>query len=196
MTADFRDEFYEVASLVEDGGEGAPVITSGLIDVGRVRWSEANATIARRRFTRPTVSTSALSDRLRARLVPKVVVATQTRVIEAAVDEKGEWLPAVPVISIVADVAMLWPIATALCSPPLTAWAATQHLGAARSSSAIKLSASDVRALPLPEQSLAWEQAEVALRAGDVLESGRLMCTAYGVDDTAFTWWRDRLPHR
>ena len=196
VTADFRDEFYEVASLVEEGGEGAPVITSGLIDVGRVRWSEANATIARRRFTRPTVSTSALSDRLRARLVPKVVVATQTRVIEAAVDEKGEWLPAVPVISIVADVAMLWPIATALCSPPLTAWAATQHLGAARSSSAIKLSASDVRALPLPEQSLAWEQAEVALRAGDVLESGRLMCTAYGVDDTAFTWWRDRLPRR
>jgi hypothetical protein len=79
VTADFRDEFYEVASLVEEGGEGAPVITSGLIDVGRVRWGEANATIARRRFRRPTVSTSALSDRLRARLVPKVVVATQTR---------------------------------------------------------------------------------------------------------------------
>ena len=53
VTADFRDEFYEVASLVEEGGEGAPVITSGLIDVGRVRWGEANATIARRRFTRP-----------------------------------------------------------------------------------------------------------------------------------------------
>jgi SAM-dependent methyltransferase len=196
VTADFRDEFYEVASLVEDGGEGAQVITSGLIDVGRVRWGEANATIARRRFTRPTVPTSELSGRLRARLVPKVVVATQTRVIEAAVDEKGEWLPAVPVISIVTEGTQLWPIATALCSPPLTAWAATQHLGAARSSSAIKLSASDLRALPLPEPSASWEQAEAALRAGDVLESGRLMCTAYGVDDTSFTWWRDRLPRR
>ena len=97
-------------------------------------------------------------------------------------------------ISIVSDAAMLWPIATALCSPPLTAWAATQHLGAARSSSAIKLSASDVRALPLPEPSLAWEQAEEALRAGNVLEAGRLMCTAYGVEDTAFTWWRDGFP--
>ena len=196
VTADFRDEFYEIASVVEEGGEGAPVITSGLIDVGRVRWGEAKATIARRRFTRPTVSPSALSGRLRARLVPKVVVATQTRVIEAAVDERGEWLPAVPVISIVAEAPRLWPLAAALCSPPLTAWAATQHLGAARSSSAIKLSASDVRTLPLPPPSVAWEQAEAALRAGDVLESGRLMCTAYGVDDTTFTWWRDRLPRR
>ncbi len=145
---------------------------------------------------RPAVSRSALSERLRARLVPKVVVATQTRVIEAAVDGNGEWLPAVPVISIVAEAPMLWPIAAALCSPPLTAWAATQHLGAARSSSAIKLSARDVRALPLPEPSVAWEQAEAALRAGDVLEAGRLMCIAYGVDDTTFTWWQARLPRR
>jgi len=196
VTADFRDEFYEIASLVEEGGDGVPVITSGLIDVGRVRWGEATATVARRRFTRPTVSPSALSERLRARLVPKVVVATQTRVIEAAVDERGTWLPAVPVISIVAEARMLWPLAAALCSPPLAAWAATQHLGAARSSSAIKLSASDVRALPLPAPSVAWEHAEAALRAGDVLEAGRLMCAAYGVDDTAFTWWRDRLPRR
>ena len=57
---------------------------------------------------------------------------------------------------------MLWPIAAALCSPPLTAWAATHRLGAARSSSAIKLSASDVRALPLPRAVAAWEQAEEA----------------------------------
>ncbi|HMK09978.1 MAG TPA: hypothetical protein VK461_00195, partial [Acidimicrobiales bacterium] len=143
-----------------------------------------------------TVARADLSPRLRARLVPKVVVATQTRVIEAAVDESGDWLPAVPVISVVAEPSMLWPIAAALCSPPLTAWAATRHLGAARSPTALKLSAREVRALPLPPPSPSWDAAAAALRAGDLLGAGRAMCDAYGVDDQAFRWWEARLPRR
>ncbi len=196
VSADFRDEYYEIASLVTDGGDGCPVITSGLIDPGRSRWGEHPATIARRRFREPVVPSAALSARLRARLVPKVLVATQTRVIEAAVDETGSWVPAVPVISVAAEPARLWPLAAALCSPPVSAWAATQRLGAARSSSALKLSASDVRALPLPPRSADWDRAAAALRRGEVVEAGRLMCGAYGVDETAFTWWKDRLPRR
>jgi hypothetical protein len=194
VTADFRDEYYEIAALVSEGGEGSPVVTSGLIDVGRIRWGEKTATIARRRFRRPTVPTDALSQRLKGRLVPKVVVATQTRVIEAAVDERGAWVPCVPVISVVADARHLWPLATALCSPPLTALAATERLGAARSVSALKLSASDVRGLPLPPRSKHWDQAVDALRAGEVDESGRLMCAAYHVGGDVLTWWRSRLP--
>ena len=194
VSADFRDEFYEIARNVADGGDGAPVITTGLIDPGRSRWGEVPATIARRRFLRPTVARAALSPRLRARLVPKVVVATQTRVIEAAVDETGEWVPAVPVISIVAERSMLWPIAAALCSPPLSAWAATHHLGAARSSTALKLSAREVRALPLPPPSPSWDAAAAALRSGDVLAAARAMCDAYGLDDQTLTWWEGRLP--
>ena len=193
VAADFRDEFYEIASLVEEG-DGAQVVTTGLIDPGRSRWGEVAATIAGRKLMRPSVDVHALSARLRQRLVPKVVVATQTRVIEAAVDATGAWLPATPVISVVAETSRLWPIAAALNSPPLSAWAATRHLGAARSSTALKLSAREVRSLPLPAPSSAWDQAAVALEAGDVLRSGQLMCVAYGVDDTAFRWWRDRLP--
>ncbi len=196
VSADFRDEYYEIAELVTDGGTGSPVITSGLIDVGRALWGEKPATIARRRFARPVVPTERLSPRLRSRLVPKVLVATQTRVIEAAVDEEGLWLPSVPVISVVADPVRLWPLAAALCSPPLTAWAATHRLGAARSSTAIKLSASDVRALPLPPASALWDRAAHALRTGDLIESARLMCEAYAVDEAVLTWWRDRLPRR
>ncbi len=196
VSADFRDEYYEIAELVTDGGVGSPVITSGLIDVGRTLWGEKPATIARRRFVRPVVPTDRLSLRLRSRLVPKVVVATQTRVIEAAVDEEGAWLPSVPVISVVADPARLWPLAAALCSPPLTAWAATHRLGAARSSTAIKLSASDVRALPLPPASAAWDDAAKALRGGEIDAAAHLMCDAYGVDEPVLTWWRDRLPRR
>jgi SAM-dependent methyltransferase len=196
VTADFRDEYYEVASLVQEGGEGAPVITSGLIEPGHTRWGEHATTIARRRFTHPTVREAALSDRLRARLVPKVLVATQTMVIEAAVDEQGAWVPLVPVISVVAERDRLWHVAAALCSPPLTAHAATLRLGAARSAAALKLSASDVRGLPLPPASDAWDRAALALRNGDLLASGRLMCEAYGVGDEAFTWWAARLPRR
>jgi hypothetical protein len=194
VAADFRDEFYEIASLVAEGTEGAPVVTTGLVDPGRSRWGEIPATIGGRKFARPVVPVHALSERLRKRLVPKVVVATQTRVIEAAVDSTGAWLPATPVISVVADAERLWPIAAALCSPPLSAWAATQHLGAARSATALKLSAREVRALPLPHPSSTWDQASAALRAGDIVRSGHLMCEAYGVDDAAFTWWEGRLP--
>ena len=46
VTADFRDEFYEIASLVEEGADGAQVVTTGLIDPGRSRWGEVPATIA------------------------------------------------------------------------------------------------------------------------------------------------------
>ena len=35
--------------------------------------------------------------------MPKVVVATQTRVVEAAVDPTGEWIPSTPVVSVHAD---------------------------------------------------------------------------------------------
>ena len=196
VTADFRDEYYEVASLVQEGGEGAPVITSGLIEPGHTRWGERATTIARRRFTHPTVPVAALSDRLRSRLVPKVLIATQTKVIEAAVDDEGAWVPAVPVISVVAERDRLWHLAAALCSPPLTAHAATQRLGAARAASALKLSASDVRGLPLPAPSDAWDRAALALRGGDVVASARLMCEAYDVDDEVLTWWAARLPRR
>ena len=53
VTADFRDEFYEIASLVEEGADGAQVVTTGLIDPGRSRWGEVPATIAGRKLMRP-----------------------------------------------------------------------------------------------------------------------------------------------
>ena len=43
--------------------------------------------------------------------VPKVLVATQTRVGEAAVDEVGTWVPSVPTIAVVAPAERLWAVA-------------------------------------------------------------------------------------
>jgi SAM-dependent methyltransferase len=196
-TADFRDQYYGLVDHVADGGDGAPLVTSGLIDPGRCAWGERPARFARRSFTAPRVAVTSLSPALQtwaaSRLVPKVLVATQTRVIEAVVDAAGAWLPSVPVITVVPhNGADLWRVGAVLCAPAATAWAATTYLGAALSASAIKLSAAQVLAVPLPDRR--WDAAAGALAAGDVEQCARLMDAAYGTD--LFDWWNDRRVSR
>ena len=81
-TADFRDQYYGLVPHVADAGDGAPLVTSGLLDVGRCAWGERPARFARRSFAAPRVPVDALPPALQAwaagRLVPKVLVATQT----------------------------------------------------------------------------------------------------------------------
>jgi hypothetical protein len=210
-SADFRDEYYAVAAAVREGGDaGAPLVTCGLIDPARVRWGERPARIGRRTWTRPravglTGAAAAWSQR---RLVPKVMVATQTRVIEAVADDEGRWLPVVPVISVVPTTGDVWSLLAVLLAPAVSAHARRTHAGAALSSDAIKLSARQVAALPLPSDRLAWAQGAVAARAatdaagrGDgrawisalgVL--GDAMADAYGIAPaTLRSWWWDRI---
>jgi hypothetical protein len=197
-TADFRDQYYGLVPYVSDVGDGAPLVTSGLIDVGRCSWNERPARFARRSFAAPRVPVAALPPALQAwaasRLVPKVLVATQTRVIEAVVDAAGQWLPSVPVITVVPRTpADLWRVGAVLCAPAATAWAATTYLGAALSAGAIKLSAGQVLTLPLPDRQ--WDDAAEALAVGDVDGCARLMDAAYGTD--LFDWWSARCaPNR
>ena len=79
---------------------------------------------ARTRFERPVVDLARLADAggraqvwVRDTLVPKVVVATQTRVGEAAVDQEGRWVASTPTVALVADPELLWRIAAVVCSP-------------------------------------------------------------------------------
>jgi len=196
-TADFRDQYYGLVPHVTDGGDGAPLVTTGLLDVGRCGWGERPARFARQSFGAPRVAVDALPPALRAwatsRLVPKVLVATQTRVIEAAVDATGAWLPSVPVITVAPrDPADLWRVGAVLCAPATTAWAAATYLGAALSAGAIKLSASQVLDVPLPDRP--WDSAADALAAGDVDECARRMDTAFGTD--LYDWWDGRRASR
>jgi SAM-dependent methyltransferase len=196
-TADFRDQYYGLVPFVADEVAGPPLMTSGLIDVGRSAWSERPARFARRTFAAPRVAVDALPPALQAwaaaRLVPKVLVATQTPVIEAAVDPAGEWLPSVPVITVVPRTPDdLWRVAAVLTAPAVSAWAAATYLGAALAATAIKLSASQVLTLPLPSRP--WNAAADALAAGDVDRCARLMEVAYGTD--VYDWWRGRLSRR
>jgi hypothetical protein len=194
--ADFRDQYYGLVPFVSDDVAGPPLVTAGLIDPGGCAWGQRPARFARRTFAAPRVdlarleAESDLGPWARSRLVPKVLLASQTRVLEAAVDEAGAWLPSVPVVSVVPRAeGDLWRVATALLSPVASAWAASTYLGAGLSAGAIKVSAAQVLDLPLPAGPL--EEAADRLRCGDLDGAGVASCRAYSVDDPALlAWWR------
>ena len=192
-TADFRDQYYGLVGHVGDDVEGPPLVTAGLIDPGRCSWGRRPVRFAGRRYGAPRVDVAGLSAPLRAwaarRLVPKLLLATQTSVLEACADERGELLPGVPVISVVPhDPAHGWPLTAAACSPVASAWAARLSLGAGLSATAVRLRAGQVGDLPLPPRP--WDAGVDALRAGDLEAFGRVMCAAHGADaDALLPWW-------
>lgn len=214
-TADFRDQYYGLAQHVVDQESAdlgrPPLVTSGLIDPARLAWGQRTTRFNKTGYRHPRVVVADLDPKLQAwaasRLVPKVLVATQTRVPEAVVDETGSLLPSVPVISVFAPVADLWRIAAVLTCPAVALVAARRHLGSGRNARSIRLRATEVLDLPLPADRAAWDAAAALLAAGrgaDGLEDhvdrlrqvGTLMDEAYGLvgDDELLEWWRERLP--
>ena len=109
-----------------------------MLDPARCLWGQRPVRYARRRFERPrvdlrrlTAAGGALAGWAEQRLVPKVVLATQTRVLEPAVDERGAWLPSVPAITVIPHEERLWHVAAALASPVAAAWALRETAGTA-----------------------------------------------------------------
>ncbi len=217
VTADFRDQFYGLRGFVlEDDSlpDGAdpdqypPLVTTGLVDPAECRWGRRATRFDKQRWEAPRVDLARLEAEgtigawAQSRLVPKVLVATQTSTLEAVVDAEGVWLPSIPLISVVPhDDDDLWRLAAALVSPPLSAYAAATWLGAALSIKAIKLSAAQVRLLPLPPDQEAWDRAAMSFREAQASDDraeplrrcGRQMCEAYGLDDGTTSqlmdWW-------
>jgi SAM-dependent methyltransferase len=103
FTADFRDQYYGLVDAVSDDGDGPPLITCGLIDANINHWGARPVKFAKQRFVAPRVNLARLTPTMQrwasARLVPKVLIANQTKRIEAVHDPLGEWLPSVPVIT-------------------------------------------------------------------------------------------------
>jgi hypothetical protein len=156
------------------------------------------------------------------RLVPKVLLATQGRVLEAVADPAGEWLPSVPVVTVRPhDPAAVWRVLAVLLAPPVCALAATRYAGSALNPAAIKLSAKQAAALPLPTDEAAWARGADEVRAAQqaatpaerrelLLLAGATMCEAYGLrvdrpgapgtsleapsGEDVFAWWSARLP--
>ncbi len=182
-TADFRDQYYGLDGFIVDSAEDHPrrprLITSGLIAPLASLWGRAPTRILKRAWLHPRLDLDALDARAeagdatavmmrawaRARLVPKVLIATQTRVLEVLPDPEGVLLACVPVITVTPkDPARLWHVAAALAAPAATLVAFTRHAGAGMSVDAIKLSAKQVLALPAPEDGPRFDAAAEAVR--------------------------------
>jgi hypothetical protein len=153
FTADFRDQYYGLVGAVGDDVDGPPLVTSGLIDPGRCHWGERPVRFAKQRFVAPRVALARLSPTLQRwaaqRLVPKILIANQTRVIEAVHDAAGEWLPCVPVITCVT--AEPERVMAVLASPAANEWVHHQVAGSGLSAGTVRLSPRLLAAIPLAD---------------------------------------------
>ena len=193
VTANFRDQYYGLVGAVSDNAVGPPLITTGLIDSARCHWGARPTRFAKETFVSPRVDRRNLApfmqrwvDRC---LVPKVLVATQTRVIEAVADVQGEWLPAVPVIRVVPQRrGDIWSVAALLTSPVASAVIAGQSVGSGLSVATVRVSQRTLGLLPWPHAGLT--EAVASLQAGDIETCGRLVDAAFGVaDEELLNWW-------
>jgi len=217
--AGFRDEFYGLVGHVveapaeldglEPADDGWPthvaaVVTCGAIDPGRTSWGRRDIRFAGDRFRRPVLDRGAVDPAgragawVRATAIPKVVVATQTRVGEAAVDERGTLLPSTPVVAAFASPARLWAVAAVICSPVGSVAALARTAGTGRSAQAVRHTTASVGDLPLPVDPDAWRAGADSLRDGDRDRFVESMAAAYAVGPTdaarLAAWWTPRAP--
>ncbi len=216
--AGFRDEYYGLVGHVAEappvdgdaGGGGAdlpegwsPLVTSGLVDPGRCAWGERPASFAKARYDRPAVDLASLAAGggraaawVASLAVPKVVVATQTRVGEAAVDGTGRWVASTPTVAVVAAPDRLWEVAAVVCSPVGSIAALAATAGSARAGDAIRHRVATVVGLPLPVDAEAWRAGAEALRRLDREAFLAAMAAAYGLRPSAEVdeWWVARAP--
>ena len=191
-----------------------------------LRWGDRPCRFDGRRWQAPvvdldavTIGDSEVGRWFAERRRPKLLVASQTAVVEVVVDSTGNLVPVTPLIVVEpvdtgreVDPEVLWRLAAALSAPSITALAVRRSLGAARSSGRLRLSAAQVSDLPLPTDAGAWDEGTALARtlhrssgapaASDAwLEFGRVMVAAYGVVDsgavaTLVDWWWSRHPAR
>lgn len=204
-TAGFRELFYAVAENVRDGDPSdavLPVASTAMVDPGVIHWGERPVRIGGRRWSRPVVDRHLLAaapsvaswiDRLRR---PKLLVASQTRILEAAPDPGGDMVALTPLVAVLpASEGDLWLALAALSAPPATAWATARAAGSGRSATTLRVSADLLRRMPTPPQRSGWEEAARRLAAGaSVLDVADLLTAAWGSDPALTEWWAAQLP--
>jgi hypothetical protein len=167
-TADFRDQYYGLEGfLVEDADLSPaqradfdafpPLVTTGLIDLATCAWGRSRTRVLKASWRAPRIDRlrmerdGELGDWISARLVPKLILATQTKVIEVFADPDGRYVPSLPLVSVMPrDPSMLWRLGAGIASPVCTAVGLYKYGGAALTVDALKLSASQVCHLPMP----------------------------------------------
>jgi hypothetical protein len=213
-TADFRQHYYGLRGRVrEAAGAGLhsdehALVTVGAIDAATCAWGRVPVRLHGRAYDAPVVRAADLAGDailgpwLEARRGRKILVATQTRAIEAVVDTAGRFLPSTPVITVMPRRATaLWRVGAALLAPSTAALAWQRHGGAALSPGALRVSARQLMELPAPGDAPAWARGATALRAWQrapesadaATRFATAMCDAYGVPAGAraglVDWW-------
>ena len=215
-TAGFRQHFYGIADAVANGipdDRSACLVTSGAIDPLRPLWGTRPVRFAKHPYESPVLKIDAIEDVdvrnwFQARRRPKILLASQTRVVEAIVDTEGTSVPSVPVISVEPhDPKVIWHIAAALSAPAVSAWLVRRNAGTGMSRNAIRLRAANIGQVPLPTDQDSWnvganraEEAQAASEAGDTERYKRAlrafaaaMNHAYGVPNEVSDWWWEQL---
>lgn len=217
VAAGFRDEYYGLVPLVREAAHGddagAPLVTTGVVDWGRSGWGRRPTRFAKRLWSAPVVDVALLDGAAVGRphravrrwiertTGPKLLVATQTRVVEVAVDEQGSWVPSVPTLAILPrSVDDLWLLAAAVASPTATVWLWRRAPGTALSRNALKVAARDLAELPLPVDAERWAAAAEAFRTyvgapgvAAFEDYVTAAAGAYGAPDDLVGWWRARV---
>ena len=151
FTVDFRDQYYGLIGAVGDDESGPPLITSGLIEPGRCLWGERPVRFAKQAFGAPRVAVDRLSPTLQkwaaTRMVPKILIANQTKVIEAVHDVNGDWLPSVPVITCVTDEPAR--VLAVLASDAANLWVHQHAAGSGLSATSVRLNPKLLASIPL-----------------------------------------------
>lgn len=190
VTAGFRDQFYGLAPYVSEstGLDGQadvrPLATVGMLDPFRFRWGSDEFRFAGGRYVSPVLDAAALASAdpelgrwVEARNRPKVLIATQTKVIEAWADRSGTVVPATPTISLEphepADEDDLWRLLALVMAPAVSADLAATYFGTALSLRALKVSARDLASMPLPRDGASWDEgAGLARSIQETIEVG------------------------
>jgi hypothetical protein len=222
VVAGFRDEYYGlVPHTVETAKRDpvlAPLVTCGLIDVGAHAWGARPARFAKRIWQRPQVDLGSLRrdggrawahvERLRR---PKVLVASQTKVAEAAPDPDGAAVPVTPMVSVLPrdDATSVGALAAMVASPATAAHLAVELAGSGLGRDGLRITAPALSAVPLPAGSGAWREAALAFEdwaaAGAAPHAAgawaRAMLEAQGIEgpdaERLLEWWQPRaFPER
>ena len=89
-------EAYEIAKLIDDGGDGIRMVNSGTIDPYSLLWGQKQFRYIKRSYLHPTISAQNAKKlpikRLRQAKAPKIVVAGMTKRLECALDSEGLYL--------------------------------------------------------------------------------------------------------
>jgi hypothetical protein len=213
LSGDFIGNFYDLSEFVIDEQltDNARLMTVGLVDPLISRWGKKTTKFNKKTFTYPRIDEvrahkkQNISRLLKTSMVPKVLIATQTKVLEAYPDVSGKMVASIPLLSFVpTDPSNLFRVTAMFLSPTLNARVASEVMGSGLVTHALKLSRDQVLALPLPKEGKSWNEAakmvEKIVTIGEsptrqeFYEIGKLMCRAYGdLDDKCLDWWMELI---